>query len=83
VWACVGWNFKSSLVFDGLDENEPRNMTMELYVAKMLPIVKGYQDAAKAKSRGFIFQDDNDGGHGTRVRRILRVYTKIRSTLIF
>jgi transposase len=41
-------------------------MTMELYVAKMLPIVKGYRDAAEAKGKGFIFQEDNDGGHGTR-----------------
>jgi transposase len=41
-------------------------MTMELYVAKMLPIVKGYRDTAEAKGRGFIFQEDNDGGHSTR-----------------
>jgi hypothetical protein len=55
VWACVRWNFKSKLVFYGLDKKEPRNMTMELYVAKMLLIVKGYRDAAEAKGRGFIF----------------------------
>jgi hypothetical protein len=66
VWACVKWNFKSKLVFYVLNEKEPRNMTMELYVAKMLPIVKGYRDAAEAKGRGFIFQEDNDGGHDTR-----------------
>jgi transposase len=41
-------------------------MMIELYVAKMLLIVKGYRDTAEAKGKGFIFQEDNDGGHGTR-----------------
>jgi hypothetical protein len=35
-------------------------------VGKILPIVKKYRDDAEAKGKGFIFQEDNDGGHGTR-----------------
>lgn len=66
VWACIGWNFKSKLIFYGLDENESRNMTQELYVKKILPVVKEYRDQAVAKGQGFIFQEDNDSGHGTR-----------------
>lgn len=41
-------------------------MTQELYVSKILPIVKRYRDEREAKGRTFIFQEDNDGGHGTR-----------------
>lgn len=66
VWTCIGWNFKSKLVFYDLEEGEPRNVTQELYVKKMLPIVKGYRDDAEAKGQGFIFQEDNDSGHDTR-----------------
>ena len=66
VWACIGWNFKSELVFYGLEEGESRNMTQELYIEKILPIVKRYRDEREAKGRAFIFQEDNDGGHGTR-----------------
>jgi transposase len=66
VWGCVGWNFKSELVFYGIGEDEPRNVTMDLYIKKMLPILKGYRDEAEAKGKGFIFQEDNDGGYGTR-----------------
>ena len=66
VWACVSWNFKGKLIFYGLDDNEPRNITQELYVSKILPVVKQYRDECEAKGRGFIFQEDNDGGHGTR-----------------
>ena len=68
VWACIGWNFKSKLIFYGAEENEKekKNMTQELYVSKILPVVKEYRDAAVAKGKGFIFQEDNDGAHGTR-----------------
>ena len=41
-------------------------MTKELYVNKMLLIVKKYRDDAEARGKSFIFQEDNDGGHGTR-----------------
>ena len=66
VWTCVGWNFKSELIFYGLDEDESRNMTQELYVNKMLSIIKKYRDDVKVKNKSFIFQEDNDGGYDTR-----------------
>jgi hypothetical protein len=31
----------------------------------MLSIIKKYRDDAEAKGKRFIFQEDNDGGHGT------------------
>ena len=66
VWTYVGWNFKSDLIFYDLDEDEPRNMTINLYIVKMLSIVKGYRDETEVKDKEFIFQENNDGGHGTR-----------------
>ena len=54
------------MIFYGLEKDEQRNVTKELYINKMLPVVKKYRDDAEAKGKGFIFQEDNDGGHGTR-----------------
>jgi hypothetical protein len=66
ICACNGWNFKGELVFYGLEENEGGNVTQKMYVEKMLLIVTKYRDEAEAKGKGFIFQEDNDDGHGTR-----------------
>jgi transposase len=62
----VGWNSKSELIsYDAKEENEKGNVTMELYIRKMLKTVKRYRDEAVRKKQGFIFQEDNDSGHST------------------
>lgn len=56
----------SELVFYGAkEEDEKGNITMELYNRKMLTTVKRYRDEAVQNKHGFIFQEDNDRGHGT------------------
>jgi hypothetical protein len=37
----------------------------------MLPIIKKYRDDVKTKEKGFIFQKDNDSGHGTQSKENL------------
>jgi DDE superfamily endonuclease len=63
------------LIFYSFEENEGGNMTQQLYVDKILPLVKEYRDQAEAKGHEFIFQEDNDGGHGTRSEEnIVKMY---------
>lgn len=81
----IGWNYKSPLVFYGIEEDNevdavPRtkknplgkgkrkgggNMTQEKYIRHILPIVRARKQYLESKGQHMIFQEDNDGGHGT------------------
>ncbi len=82
VWAMVAVGFKSKLVFYQYTEEvdkEYKNgnvrkqnvkfggpMTQERYVQEILPIVRRRKDYLDRLDEGMIFQEDNDGSHGTR-----------------
>jgi transposase len=79
----VGWNFKSEVIFYGLEKDEGGNMTQKTYIEKILPIVKKYRDEAVEKEQDLIFQEDNDGGHGTRSEENSALMYKIEINLDF
>jgi hypothetical protein len=79
----VGWNFKSKLIFYSLEKDEGGNITQQRYVNEILPVIKAYRDEAEAKGKEFIFQEDNDGGHGTRSSENPALEYKIKINLDF
>jgi transposase len=66
VWAAVGWNFKSPLIFynkSGLNGG----FTGEDY---QRDILEGYikKEFSKIHRKHYIIQEDNDGAHGTKTK---------------
>ena len=62
-WAIVSYNYKSDLLFYSAAKGGG-NITMEDY-KQMLKLVLQRRDQVEAEGREFIFQEDNDLGHGT------------------
>lgn len=62
----VGWNFKSELVIYG-EGHGKGNITMDRYLSDIfIPYIEKYYTEAQEAGTGFILEEDNDGGHGTR-----------------
>ena len=60
IWAAIGWNFKSDLVFYDVPGNSNGKMSQSVYRDHILePIVKPWL----AKS-SFVLEEDGDSGHG-------------------
>jgi transposase len=81
VWAAVGWNFKSPLIFyekTGLNGG----FTAEDY---QRDILEGYikPTFTKIHNRHYIIQEDNDGSHGTKTKNNPNARWKQQSTLQF
>ena len=51
-------------------------MTQERYAEEILPIVARCQKMLELEGKSFIFQEDNDGSHGTRSYKNFCVETK-------
>ena len=61
VWAAIGWNFKSELVFYNIPTNQNGKMTGRVYIDSILePMVKKWLD----NGDDFILEEDDDSGHG-------------------
>ena len=72
-WAMIAWNYKGPLIFYDMREQRNKegkkgggNITMEEYTTHLLPYVVTRKKEVESQGRHFIFQEDNDGGHGTR-----------------
>ena len=77
VWAAVGYNFKSDLVFYDVPGNGNGKMSLQVYRDKILkPIVKPWIDKAKANNAHFTLEEDGDSGHGTGKSNICRTWKK-------
>lgn len=58
-------------------------MTQERYVKDILLIVRRRKKEVKQAGRQFIFQEDNDGSHGTRSEENIARYRKVKMKLKF
>ena len=78
----IGFNYKGPLIFYGYAEEVEKQkkngkvketvqqfggpMTQERYAKEILPVVRRRKEECKAVGLKFVFQEDNDGSHGTR-----------------
>ncbi|KFX88556.1 hypothetical protein V490_07570 [Pseudogymnoascus sp. VKM F-3557] len=81
VWAAVGWNFKSPLIFynkTGLNGG----FTGEDY---QRDILEGYikEEFSKIHRKHYIIQEDNDGAHGTKTKNNPNAKWKQNSSIRF
>jgi hypothetical protein len=76
-WSMIAYDYKGPLVFFNKEENGGKNLTMETYVSKILPIVASRKEQLYRRGEGLIFQEDNDGAHGTRSYENSARYYKI------
>ena len=99
IWAMISYNYKSKLVFYQYAEeqdHEQKNgkvrtrnvqmggpMTQERYTNEILPIVRRRKADLDRKGESMIFQEDNDGSHGTRSYENCCRYAKIDMDLDF
>ncbi len=77
VWAAIGYNFKSKLIFYGIFEGDltKSNMTLGVYCDKILPYVISIRDQYGEEGREMVFQEDGDRGHGNALEsNICRMY---------
>ncbi len=65
VWAAVGYNFRSDLVFYDVPGNKNGKMSQRVYRDNILePIVKPWIQDARQKGYSFTLEEDGDSGHG-------------------
>lgn len=73
VWAAVGYNFCSNLVFYKVPGNTNGKMSQEVYIQSILePVVKPWID----RGDDFVLWEDNDSGHGTTERSIAQIWKR-------
>ena len=58
-------------------------MTQERYANEILPIVKDRKKEVEQAERQFLFQEDNDGSHGTRSDENIARFRKVQMELKF
>ena len=99
VWAMITVGWKSKLVFYQYTQEvdkELKNgnvrqqdikfggpMTQERYRNEILPIVRRRKELLDLRGEGMIFQEDNDGSHGTRSQENMCRYYKDEIDLDF
>jgi len=78
VWAVVGYEFKSDLVFYDLPGNRNGKMSYQVYRDVTLePVVKGWINDVKAgRCKPFTLEEDGDSSHGTGRNNIVRTWKK-------
>ena len=88
----IGYNYKSELVFYNYTQEVDKQlkngkirvkvqkfggpMTQKRYAQEILLIVKRRKDEVERRNSHFIFQEDNDGSHGTRSEENIARFTK-------
>lgn len=58
-------------------------MTQERYANEILSIVQDRKQGVKQAERSFVFQEDNDGSHGTRSEENIARFRKVQMKLEF
>jgi hypothetical protein len=92
-------DYKSELVFYGYTEEKDHQqkngtvrkktykmggpMTQERYANEILPIVKARKEEVESAGGQFVFQEDNDGSHGTRSEENIARFRKVQMELEF
>ena len=77
VWAAIGYNFKSDLVFYEVPGNTNGKLTLQVYRDKILePVVKPWILESRANGTVFTLEEDGDSGHGTGKNNICRTWKK-------
>ena len=95
----IGIDYKRKLVFYGYTkekDHEQKNgkirkktfkyegaMTQERYAKDILSLVKQRKEEVEASGGQFIFQENNDGSHGTRSEENIALYRKVEMELEF
>ncbi|KAL8331077.1 hypothetical protein RB593_001839 [Gaeumannomyces tritici] len=70
-WAAVGYNFKSDLIWYDVPTNDNGKMTLKVYRDKILEPVVG---AWLRDSQNFVLEENNDFGHGTGRKNIVKTW---------
>jgi len=81
-WAMVPYGYKPKLYYYSFG-NGGGNITMQDYTKSILPIVEKRMKEVESSGETFIFQEDNDGGHGTRSSENIAIHKKIEMNLDF
>ena len=97
VWSMIAYNYKGPLVFYNYlkqVEKKQKNqkvvqkikkfggaMNQRRYYSDILPIVEARKKEVEAEKRDFIFQEDNDGSHGTRSAENIARFRKDKMNL--
>jgi transposase len=81
VWSMIAYNYKGPLVW--YNDTGGKNITMEIYTTRILPIVVARKEELDRRDEGMIFQEDNDASHGTRSFENAARYYKIEKDLDF
>jgi hypothetical protein len=78
----VPYGYKSKLYYYSFG-NGGGNITMQDYTKSILPIVEKRMKEIESSGETFIFQEDNDRGHGTRSSENIAIHKKIEMNLDF
>ena len=71
VWAAVGYNFKSDIIFYNVSTNSNGKMSQRVYIDQILePIVKPWIETG----HNFALEEDGDSGHGPGKGNIVRAW---------
>ena len=76
-WACIGWNFKTSLYFYKIPSNTNGKMTNKMYVQILNDCVLPWLEAGE----DFTLEEDRDGAHETKGENGIVVKWKQRHKL--
>ncbi len=72
-WAAIDYQFKSSIQFYDIPTNTNEKMIQQAYIDQIFePMVKPWLDAG----HDFVLEEDNDSGHGTGPKNIVRTWKK-------
>ncbi len=66
VWAAIGWEFKSDLVYYEVPGNQNGKMSHQVYRGSILePMIKPWiQNVRTGRVDPFVLEEDGDSGHG-------------------
>ena len=82
-WSMVAYGYKGPLIFYGDGKGEKGQMTMEVYRNRILPLVVERRDELRKQGIEMIYQEDNDGSHGTRSQENIALLYKVKNDLNF
>ena len=79
----IAYGYKGPLIFYGERKGEKGQMTMEVYRDKILPLIVERRDELRKQGLEMIYQEDNDGSHGTRSQENIALLYKVENDLNF
>lgn len=78
-WACIGYGFKSPLVRYRAG-NQNGKMTQKVYLEEIL---QPHVGEWLARGENFVLEEDNDSGHGTSARNIVKTWKEEQNLRYF